>query len=230
MKMTTVGRAAALALTVLTAASTTAACTSSASTARAQGTPATAATSATQAPSTAAATTADTAAPTSAATMPPPAQQAVTAANGTCMMAALGHGTWTAVPGSSGAGHTSSDIAFQNTSSTPCTVSGFPAITLRDASGNALASHVTNFSTSPAVVSVAPGAWIHSELRYSADIPGPGEPTSGACEADAATAAVQIPGDAAVATVTLDTPTPVCEQGTIEAKAFAAGQASPAGS
>jgi hypothetical protein len=145
-------------------------------------------------------------------------------------MAALGHGAWTAVPGSSGAGHTSSDIAFQNTSSTSCTVSGFPAITLRDGSGNALPTHVTNFSTSPAVVSVPPGGWIHSELRYSADIPGPGEPTSGACEAEAVTATVQIPGDSHSATVTLDTATPVCEQGTIEAKAFAVGEASAAGS
>ena len=85
------------------------------------------------------------------------------------------------------------------------------------------------FATSPATVSVAPGAWIHSELRYSADIPGPGEPTSGQCEPNAVTATVQIPGDSQVVTVTLDAPTPVCEQGTIEAKAFVAGEASPAG-
>jgi hypothetical protein len=108
-------------------------------------------------------------------------------------------------------------------------VTGFPGIVLRDSAGNVLPTHVTNFATSPAAVSVAPGAWVHSELRFSPDIPGPGEPSSGQCEPNAVSATVQLPADPHTVTVTLDAPTSVCEQGALEAKAFAAGQSSPAG-
>lgn len=231
-RMTATGRTTALVLTVFAAAAATSACTGSSGTST-QGTSG-GATSATQAPSTSATVPA---APT--ITTPPQSNQAVTAPSRTgsalqpgssaCTLAQLGHGTWKAVPGSSGAGHTAADIAFQNTSSAPCTLTGFPAIVLRDSAGNALPTHVTNFATSPAAVTLAPGAWAHSELRFSPDIPGPGEPQDAQCEPNSVTATVQVPGDSHVVTVALDAPTPVCEQGAIEAKAFSAGVASPAG-
>jgi hypothetical protein len=235
-RMTATGRTAALVLTVLAATSATSACTSSSGAQATQGASGGATSPATQAPSTSATDSPTTAATTATS---PLSTQAVTAPSRTgstlqpgstpCTTAQLGHGAWKSVPGSSGAGHTAADISFQNTSSGPCTLTGFPGIVLRGASGNALPTHVTNFATAPTAVTLAPGAWAHSELRFSPDIPGPGEPQDAQCEPNPVSATVQIPGDSHTVTVTLDAPTPVCEQGAIEAKGFSAGAASPAG-
>ena len=88
---------------------------------------------------------------------------------------------------------------------------------------------MTHFAASAATVTVAPGAWIHSELRLLAGHPRAGRADGRPCEPNSVTATVQVPGDSSVATVTLDTPTAVCGQGAIDAKAFAAGEASPDG-
>ncbi len=170
-------------------------------------------------------TTSTSAAHLAATTLPPgPAQPSA------CRQADMTVATWKGVPGSSGAGHVEADIAFQNTSSHDCTVTGFPRVTLYDAAQHILPTTVTN--SEPALASpltVAPGAWIHSELRYSPDIPGPGESQTGPCEPLASYALVRLPGDTAFAHVPLDVPTTVCEQGALVARPFLDGPASPAG-
>jgi hypothetical protein len=164
---------------------------------------------------------------TAPATTSSPTRQTGTPA---CQKADLGVGTWKQVLGSSGAGHVAVDLAFQNTSNHSCTVTGFPRISLYSASGAVLPTTVTNVNAALAsALTVTPGSWIHSELRISPDIPGPGEPQSGPCEPASAYALVRLPGDSAFEHVTLDTPTTVCEKGAIDAKPFLTGPSSPPG-
>ncbi|MFL6110226.1 MAG: DUF4232 domain-containing protein [Catenulispora sp.] len=146
-----------------------------------------------------------------------------------CTAAEMPGGTWKTVPGSEGAGHVAADISLRNTSTHPCTVAGYPAVSLLASDQHPLPTNVVRFPTAVTTVTVAPGAWVHSEVRYSPNIPGPGEPQTGECEPMTVHALAQLPGDTAWAKVTLPAPTMVCEKGTLEAKPFVSGEASPAG-
>ena len=147
-----------------------------------------------------------------------------------CTSTDLSTGSWKEIVGSAGAGQVSADLALQNTSKQACTVKGFPSVTLYAASGKTLPAKVTDVDSGGATqLTVAPGGWIRSELRYSPDIPGPGEPQSGPCEPAAATARVQLPGDSGSIPVPITPPTSVCSGGSLQAKAFAAGAASAPG-
>ena len=152
------------------------------------------------------------------------------AGGGTCTTAEMPSGTWRVVPASEGAGHVAADIALQNTSGHSCTVTGFPGVSLLASNDHPLPTTVmkeTAFTVT--TVTVAPGAWVHSEMRYSANMPGPGEPQSGQCEPTTVHALAQLPGDSAWAHITLDNPTPVCEKGQLQVKPFVSGKASPTG-
>ena len=109
-------------------------------------------------------------------------------------------------------------------------MNGYPALSLLASDFHALPTNVLHATAAaPTLITVAPGAWIHSEIRYSANIPGPGEPTTGQCEPETVHAQAKLPGDTAWAKITLDNPTTVCESGSVEAKPFMGGQSSPAG-
>jgi len=152
------------------------------------------------------------------------------AGNGACTTAEMPSGTWRLVPASEGAGHVAVDIAFQNASGHSCTVTGFPGVSLLASNDRPLPTNVLKDpSYSITTVTVAPGAWVHSEMRFSADMPGPGEPQTGQCEPMTVHALAQLPGDAKWAPVTLDKPTPVCEKGQLQAKPFVSGKSSPTG-
>jgi len=138
-------------------------------------------------------------------------------------------GTWKLIEGSNGAGHVAADIALQNTSKHSCTVSGYPAVSLLASDEHPLPTNVLHFPATVTTLTVAPGGWIHSELRYSPNIPGDGEPATGNCEPETVHALAQLPGDSAWAKVTLANPTTVCEKGTLEAKPFTSGPSSPVG-
>ncbi|WP_370354194.1 DUF4232 domain-containing protein [Catenulispora sp. EB89] len=139
-------------------------------------------------------------------------------------------GTWRVVPDSQGAGHVAADLTLQNTSARSCTVSGFPAIALLASNDRTLPSYIVKDTSVPATtITVVPGASVHAEMRYSANVPGPGEPDNGQCEPTTVHAQAQLPGDSAWAHITLDNPTPVCEKGELEVKPFVSGQSSPAG-
>ncbi|NUP46470.1 MAG: DUF4232 domain-containing protein [Catenulispora sp.] len=133
------------------------------------------------------------------------------------------------VPGSEGAGHVAADISLQNTSNHSCTVTGYPGIQQLASDEHPLPTNVVRFPTTVTTVTVAPGGWVHSEIRYSPNIPGEGEPTTGNCEPETVHALAQLPGDSKWAKVTVVVPTTVCEKGTVEAKPFVGGEASPAG-
>ena len=149
---------------------------------------------------------------------------------GACTTAEMPSGSWRVVPDSQGAGHVAADLAFQNTSGHTCTVAGFPGVSLLASNDHPLPTNVLK-DTSVAVttIKVAPGAWVHSEMRYSPNIPGPGEPQTGQCEPTTVHALALLPGDSAWTHVTLDHPTTVCEKGELQAKPFVGGKSSPAG-
>lgn len=138
-------------------------------------------------------------------------------------------GTWKPIPGSEGAGHVAADISLRNTSTHPCTVAGYPAVSLLASNEHPLPTNIVRFPAAVTTVTVAPGAWIHSEIRYSPNMPGPDEPQTGDCEPMTVHALAQLPGDTAWAKVTLPTPTTVCEKGTLQAKPFVSGESSPTG-
>ncbi|WP_194912122.1 DUF4232 domain-containing protein [Catenulispora rubra] len=139
-------------------------------------------------------------------------------------------GTWRVVPDSQGAGHVAADLTLQNTSARSCTVAGFPAISLLASNDRTLPSYVVkDNSVAVTTITVAPGASVHAEMRYSANVPGPGESQNGQCEPTTVHAQAQLPGDSAWAHITLDSPTPVCEKGELQVKPFVSGQSSPAG-
>jgi hypothetical protein len=142
----------------------------------------------------------------------------------------LGAGSWKNVPYSEGAGSIAADLAFQNTSNHPCTISGFPRVTLYGASGGTPPTTQTEYKGAPvATLTVAPGGWVHSEVRYDPHMPGPTEPPTGACEPAAATMLVQLPGDSALEHVAVNPPTTFCDRGRLETKPFLAGPSSPNG-
>lgn len=137
-------------------------------------------------------------------------------------------GRWTGVVGSAGMGQVSSDLALRNTSAWACTVDGYPAFTLYSAVGAALPTRISFVPAPVPLLIVQPGGWVHSELRYSANVPSEGELESGPCEPKAAYALVTIGGGGTVR-ADLDTAQPVCGRGRVAAKPYTAGPSSPAG-
>ena len=109
-------------------------------------------------------------APTTASSAP-----TTTAQNGgACTTAEMPSGTWRVVPDSQGAGHVAADIALQNTSGHTCTVSGYPGVALLASNDHPLPTNVVKDASEPVTtVKVAPGAWVHAEVRYSPNVPGP---------------------------------------------------------
>jgi hypothetical protein len=180
--------------------------------------------------------TAPTSAPTSTAhsttASAPPTSSSSTSSGGGIRTACLASnlaGKWTGIPGSAGAGHISSDLALQNTSTHACTIDGFPAFTLHSATNATLPTTISFDPIPVPMLIVQPGGWVHSELRYSTDIPSSGEPTSGPCEPSAASALVTITGNSGSVRAALDVPQPICGRGQIEAKPYASGPSSPVG-
>lgn len=152
------------------------------------------------------------------------------APGGACTTSEMPSGIWKVIPDSQGAGHVAADLAFQNTSGHTCTIAGFPGVSLLASNDHPLPTNVLkNTSLAVTTIKVAPGAWVHAEMRYSPNVPGPGEPQSGQCEPTAVHALGLLPGDSAWTHVTLDNPTTVCEKGELQTKPFVSGQSSPDG-
>jgi Protein of unknown function (DUF4232) len=132
-------------------------------------------------------------------------------------------GAFTAVPGSAGAGNIVYKLVVRNRSATTCAVSGLPNVTLLGRHGKKLPTHVRaampNLLTA-VLVRLSHGEAATATARFSPDIPGPGEQTLGACEAKAFTMAVHAPGGGTTV-VPVAPPTPVCEHGQLQFRAFA---------
>jgi hypothetical protein len=120
--------------------------------------------------------------------------------------------------GSAGAGNISYRLLLRNASATTCTVSGHPGLKLRDVNGHGLPTHVTGVPPGSlgVLVTLAPGSSAAAQLRFSPDVPGPGEQTTGPCERIAHTVRVTLtsPGNGSLIGPIVP-PTRVCEHGSM---------------
>ncbi len=126
-------------------------------------------------------------------------------------------GTFKEVPGSAGAGSISYALRLRNTSATNCYVTGIPHVTLLDHSGKALPSHPVPAqpgALTAVLVDLAPGKTATATARFSPDIPGPGEQTTGQCERTAYWLRVGPTGGGTLR-APIQPPTPVCEHGSM---------------
>jgi hypothetical protein len=134
-------------------------------------------------------------------------------------------GSFNVVPGSAGAGNIVYRLRVKNTSATTCFVSGLPSATLLDQAGHKLPTHVI-FDGMPGMltaimVQLAHGATATTTARFSPDVPGAGEPQMAQCEKTAYKLRVT-PNGGGSTVVTVGPPTPVCEHGTLQFKAYTA--------
>jgi Protein of unknown function (DUF4232) len=127
-------------------------------------------------------------------------------------------GTFSVVPGSAGAGNIVYRLRVVNRSSESCWVSGQPRVELLDAKGRKLptAAHPQRPGVAAAaLIALAPGKAASASARFSPDVPGPGEPTTGRlCEPTAYRLRVRPNGQESVV-VPIVPPTPVCEHGSL---------------
>ncbi len=133
-------------------------------------------------------------------------------------------GSFSAVPGSAGAGQITYTLHLTNTSAVPCFVTGLPQLQLLDAKGTQLPTNVRAAQAGQATgakIILQPGESAASDARFSPDVPGTGDQQSGACEPTASQVQVTATGGGTFI-VALSPPTAVCERGTLSMSLFAA--------
>jgi hypothetical protein len=139
----------------------------------------------------------------------------------TCRGAQL-TGSFTAVPGSAGAGNISYRLVLRNRSTTQCQLTGLPSVRLLGKTGNPLPTNVKAAfpgALSAVLVRLAPGQRTRATARFSPDVPGPGETTVGRCEPIAYELRVNAQGGGTT-TVKISPPTSVCEHGRLLFSAY----------
>jgi hypothetical protein len=112
-------------------------------------------------------------------------------------------------------------------------VTGLVNMRLYGKTGRALPTHVT-FSGRPGsltavIVRLKPAAYASATARFTPDVPGPGEPTSGKqCEPTAYSVRISVPPrDAGTVPAAVKPPTPVCVHGTLQVSVLVAGKSGP---
>jgi len=131
-------------------------------------------------------------------------------------------GRFAVVPGSAGAGNIVYELRLTNPSTSPCAVSGLPAVTLLDRNGSPLPTHVSaaqQGQATAAQIVLQSGQTAKAEARFSPDVPGTGEQHTGPCEAKAYVLRVTAPGGETVA-APISPPTSVCEHGSLSFSVF----------
>src|SRR5579862_119188 len=140
---------------------------------------------------------------------------AASGAPGACAPSSLA-ARMTVIKGSPGAGNIEYRVLLRNTGSAACSVSGHPALRLLGAGGAALPTHLRPIppGVTAALIALAPGRSASATLRFSPDVPGIGEQTTGQCEPTAHRVRVTLasPGHGTLSGPILP-PTPVCEHG-----------------
>jgi hypothetical protein len=132
-------------------------------------------------------------------------------------------GSFSLVPGSAGAGQVVYRLRVKNESPVACFVSGFPKVQLLGAGGAELPTNETPDQPGAppgARVVLAPNAAATADVRFSPDVPGTGDETGAQCQPKATTLRVAFGG--APLDVPVSPPTPVCERGTLQYRAFTA--------
>lgn len=135
-------------------------------------------------------------------------------------------GRFAVIPGSAGAGNIVYRLSLRNRSSSTCAVTGVPAVRLLGRTGKALPTHgrPARPGTATAVlVILAPGQTATATARFSPDVPGVGEPTTGRqCEPTAYRLRVAARGGGSTV-VPIRPPTPVCEHGQLQLSNYTRG-------
>jgi Protein of unknown function (DUF4232) len=130
-------------------------------------------------------------------------------------------GTFNGVPGSAGAGQITYRLTVTNTSPVACYVSGLPQVQLVGANGADLPTSVMpeqqGVDTSAKIV-LQPNASASADARFSPDVNGTGDSTTGACQPKAVTLRASFGG--APLDIDVKPPTSVCEQGQLRFKLF----------
>jgi len=146
-----------------------------------------------------------------------------TAAPAPCAAGSL-QGSFDVVPGSPGAGQISYTLKLTNTGATPCYVSGIPQVQLLGTTGGALATSASAeppAPANPAKVSLQHGGSAVAVARFSPDVNGTGDSTTGQCQPTATVLRVTAPGGGTL-DAPIQPPTPVCEQGSLHFRVFTA--------
>jgi hypothetical protein len=131
-------------------------------------------------------------------------------------------GSFKVVPGSPGAGNIVYKLTLTNTSATTCAVTGLPVGQLLGKTGNKLPTHVRAAfpqGLTAILVTLAHGKSSHATARFSPDVPGVGEQTTGPCEKTSYSLRVTARGGGTT-TVKITPPTPVCEHGQLQFSAY----------
>jgi len=131
-------------------------------------------------------------------------------------------GSFSAVPGSAGAGNISYLLRLKNVSRASCSVTGLPQGRLLGRRGGALATNIRAAfpgALSAILVTLRPGQSARATARFSPDVPGVGEQTIGACEPTAYRLRVTARGGGTT-TVRVLPPTAVCEHGRLLFSAY----------
>jgi hypothetical protein len=134
-------------------------------------------------------------------------------------------GSFRVIPGSAGAGNIVYRLRVVNTTSQSCFVTGIPTLTLLDSAGHKLPTKVT-FSGPPGTLSavmvpLGKGKIGSLTVRFSPDVPGPGEQMTGPCEKTAYKLRVA-PSGGGTLVAPIRPPTPVCEHGSLQLSVFTA--------
>jgi hypothetical protein len=127
-------------------------------------------------------------------------------------------GRFAVVPGSAGAGNIVYRLRLVNRSRAACDVTGLPTVRLLGKAGKALPTHPVPArpgTATGALVALAPGAAAVADARFSPDVPGVGEGTTGRCEPTAYRLRVAARGGGSTV-VPIAPPTPVCEHGQLQ--------------
>jgi hypothetical protein len=131
-------------------------------------------------------------------------------------------GSFAVASGSAGAGTIVYKLILKNVSALPCTVTGLPLGRLLGRKHNPLPTHVraANPGALTAVlVTLLPGQVTFATARFSPDVPGPGEGTTGRCEPVSYWFRVRAQRGG-ITIVPVRPPTPVCEHGTLSFSAY----------
>lgn len=131
-------------------------------------------------------------------------------------------GSFRAVPGSAGAGNIVYRLTLTNVSSSTCALTGLPSGQLLGKTGKKLPTHIRAAfpqGLSAILVTLPHGKSSHATARFSPDVPGTGEQTSGPCEATAYRLRVSSRAGG-TSTVKITPPTPVCERGQLSFSAY----------
>ena len=121
-------------------------------------------------------------------------------------------GTFSVVPGSAGAGNIVYTLRLHNGGTTACLLRGLPQLRLLGTGGRPLPTKVVadpRFHATPFLL--RPGRTAAATARFTPDVPGPGEQSTGPCEPTAHTARVLAAGSSVV--VPLRPATRVCVHG-----------------